>query len=65
MQLRYSAAAAFCCPSPTSARCSDSPNGATDELNIVVLQADDRCFGLVVDGINDTQEIVVKPLGSN
>lgn len=32
-------------------------------VNIVVLQADDRQFGLVVDHINDTQEIVVKPLG--
>ncbi len=32
-------------------------------LNMVVLQAEDRQFGLVVDGINDTQEIVVKPLG--
>ncbi|MFZ4718264.1 MAG: chemotaxis protein CheA [Ilumatobacteraceae bacterium] len=32
-------------------------------VNIVVLQADDRQFGLVVDQINDTQEIVVKPLG--
>ena len=31
--------------------------------NIVVLQAEDRQFGLVVDGIHDTQEIVVKPLG--
>jgi two-component system chemotaxis sensor kinase CheA len=31
--------------------------------NIVVLQADDRSFGLVVDEINDTEEIVVKPLG--
>ncbi|HUY88132.1 MAG TPA: chemotaxis protein CheA [Pirellulales bacterium] len=31
-------------------------------VNIVVLQADDRHFGLVVDGINDTEEIVVKPL---
>ena len=31
--------------------------------NIVVLQADDRHFGLVVDEINDTEEIVVKPLG--
>lgn len=34
-----------------------------DAINIVVLQADDRQFGLVVDGINDTEEIVVKPLG--
>ena len=32
-------------------------------VNIVVLQAEDRQFGLVVDGIRDTQEIVVKPLG--
>jgi chemotaxis protein histidine kinase CheA len=30
--------------------------------NIVVLQADQRQFGLVVDEINDTEEIVVKPL---
>jgi two-component system chemotaxis sensor kinase CheA len=33
-----------------------------DATNIVVLQADDRQFGLVVDQINDTEEIVVKPL---
>ena len=31
--------------------------------NIVVLLADDRKFGLVVDEIIDTEEIVVKPLG--
>jgi chemotaxis protein histidine kinase CheA len=31
-------------------------------VNIVVLRADDRQFGLVVDEINDTEEIVVKPL---
>jgi two-component system, chemotaxis family, sensor kinase CheA len=31
-------------------------------VNIVVLQADERLFGLVVDLINDTEEIVVKPL---
>ncbi|GAB2748332.1 chemotaxis protein CheW [Nocardioides pakistanensis] len=30
---------------------------------IVVLQADNREFGLIVDGILDTEEIVVKPLG--
>ncbi|MGO9896474.1 MAG: chemotaxis protein CheW [Bryobacteraceae bacterium] len=35
---------------------------AGEVLNIVVLQAEDRQFGLVVDGISDTQEIVVKPL---
>lgn len=32
-------------------------------INIVVLRADDRQFGLVVDKVNDTEEIVVKPLG--
>ena len=31
--------------------------------SIVVLQGDDRRFGLVVDTIEDSQEIVVKPLG--
>jgi two-component system chemotaxis sensor kinase CheA len=31
-------------------------------INIVVLHADGRQFGLVVDQINDTEEIVVKPL---
>lgn len=32
-------------------------------LNIVVLQAEGRAFGLVVDGLSDSEEIVVKPLG--
>jgi two-component system chemotaxis sensor kinase CheA len=32
------------------------------ELSVVVLQAEDRPFGLVVDDIHDTEEIVVKPL---
>lgn len=31
-------------------------------MNIVILQADERQFGLVVDVINDTEEIVFKPL---
>jgi two-component system chemotaxis sensor kinase CheA len=31
-------------------------------VNIVVVQADERRFGLIVDQINDTEEIVVKPL---
>ncbi len=35
---------------------------ATEVVNIVVLQADGTPFGLVVDEINDTEEIVVKPL---
>jgi two-component system chemotaxis sensor kinase CheA len=34
-----------------------------DTTFIVVLQADGRQFGLVVDDIMDTEEIVVKPLG--
>jgi two-component system chemotaxis sensor kinase CheA len=32
-------------------------------INIVALQAEDRQFGLIVDEITDTEEIVVKPLG--
>jgi two-component system chemotaxis sensor kinase CheA len=36
------------------------PEGA----NIIVLRGDDRQFGLVVAGVEDSQEIVVKPLGS-
>ncbi len=32
-------------------------------INIVVLQADEQQFGLIVDEITDTEEIVVKPLG--
>jgi two-component system chemotaxis sensor kinase CheA len=46
-------------------RVEESGNGPDQEaaVNIVVLQADDRHFGLVVDDINDTEEIVVKPLG--
>ena len=35
----------------------------TAAVNIVVLHADGHPFGLVVDEINDTEEIVVKPLG--
>jgi two-component system chemotaxis sensor kinase CheA len=41
---------------------------ATDEnasVNIVVLQADGQQFGLIVDRVSDSQEIVVKPLGSH
>ncbi|MFO0885378.1 MAG: chemotaxis protein CheW [Pirellulales bacterium] len=36
--------------------------GSSEVVNIVVLRADDRQFGLIVDSINDTEEIVVKPL---
>jgi len=43
---------------------ADSAAGASADaiVNIVVLQADGRQFGLIVDEINDTEEIVVKPL---
>ena len=37
--------------------------GRPGAINIVVLQAQNRQFGLIVDGITDTEEIVVKPLG--
>jgi two-component system chemotaxis sensor kinase CheA len=39
-----------------------SDNDDSQSVNIVVLRADDQPFGLVVDEINDTEEIVVKPL---
>jgi two-component system, chemotaxis family, sensor kinase CheA len=38
---------------------------AEPSYNIVVLQADQRPFGLVVDSVCDTEEIVVKPLGKH
>jgi two-component system chemotaxis sensor kinase CheA len=46
-----------------NAAAAGSGSTGGDAVNIVVLQADDRQFGLVVDQINDTEEIVVKPLG--
>ncbi|MGA3195396.1 MAG: chemotaxis protein CheA [Terriglobales bacterium] len=51
---------------PESAVADDAPTlpeGGFERVNIVVLQADGRKFGLVVDEISDTEEIVVKPLG--
>ena len=41
----------------------ESEKSESKILNIAVLQADDRQFGMVVDEVNDNQEIVVKPLG--
>ncbi|HEY2783779.1 MAG TPA: chemotaxis protein CheA, partial [Fimbriiglobus sp.] len=38
------------------------PGRKRGDVHIVVLQADDRPFGLAVDAIHDTEEIVVKPL---
>jgi two-component system chemotaxis sensor kinase CheA len=39
------------------------PRGAHAAFFILVLHADGREFGLVVDSVRDTEEIVVKPLG--
>jgi len=44
---------------------SGSPAVSSGRVNIVVLEADGRHFGLVVDEINDTEEIVVKPLSKH
>jgi two-component system chemotaxis sensor kinase CheA len=44
---------------------TNSAAAAGGAINIVVLQADERHFGLVVDEINDTEEIVVKPLSKH
>jgi two-component system chemotaxis sensor kinase CheA len=42
---------------------AESPAGPEARaVTVVVLQADGRRFGLVVDGVHDTEEIVVKPL---
>ncbi len=40
-----------------------SDTAPASAINIVVLQAEDRQFGLIVDEITNTEEIVVKPLG--
>ena len=42
---------------------TDTNDQEANIVNIVVLTADDRQFGLIVEAINDTEEIVVKPLG--
>lgn len=38
------------------------PSEPSDTVNIVVLSSDGSPFGLIVDGVCDTEEIVVKPL---
>ncbi|MGQ9745268.1 MAG: hybrid sensor histidine kinase/response regulator [Dissulfurimicrobium sp.] len=43
----------------------NKPEEKGDTLNIVVLNSGERQFGLVVDSINDSEEIVVKPLGDH
>ncbi|MEI8255405.1 MAG: chemotaxis protein CheA [Deltaproteobacteria bacterium] len=42
---------------------TDGAETLNQSANIVVLQAESRQFGMVVDEVNDTEEIVVKPLG--
>ncbi len=49
----------------SSARHGASHRVEDGVVNIVVLQADGRPFGLVVDEVNDTEEIVVKALGKH
>jgi two-component system chemotaxis sensor kinase CheA len=51
-------------PGAEPPRASDSLD-AGPEVNIIVLRADDRQFGLVVEAVHDTEEIVVKPLGKH
>jgi two-component system chemotaxis sensor kinase CheA len=47
-------------------RVLEAPERSDDEvINIVVLKADNRQFGVVVDSVQDTEEIVVKPLGKH
>ncbi len=43
----------------------EGSNHDEEGTSIVVLNADGHLFGLVVDRINDTEEIVVKPLAPN
>jgi two-component system chemotaxis sensor kinase CheA len=42
---------------------SSGERGPSDEQVIVVIDVDGRRFGIVVDAVHDTEEIVVKPLG--
>jgi len=44
------------------AKQAENRAGQDEATNIVVLQANDHPFGLVVNEINDSEEIVVKPL---
>ncbi len=42
---------------------NERSGNAERELNLVVVKADEQQFGLVIDEVHDTEEIVVKPLG--
>jgi len=46
-----------------AARSTRSARAREEDVNIVVLRTGACTFGLVVDGIEDSEEIVVKPLG--
>ena len=48
----------------SSPKASDLPAPGDGPLHIVVLSLDEHQFGLVVEAIHDTQEIVVKPIGT-
>ncbi len=70
MALRCIACADACCRwctwignSDCKPRPATKPQLGAAAINIVVLQAEDSQFGLIVDEITDTEEIVVKPLG--
>jgi len=39
-------------------------SGPRDSVHLVVLQAGDQQYGLIVDAVSDSEEIVVKPLGA-
>ncbi len=43
----------------------EEEKNSSEGMNIVVLNAGGHLFGLVVDSISDSEEIVVKPLGSH
>lgn len=43
----------------------DTHSSSEEAINIVVLNAEGRVYGLIVESIHDTQEIVVKPLNKS
>jgi two-component system chemotaxis sensor kinase CheA len=42
---------------------SNQVENDSDVVNIIIVKADEQHFGIVVDEVHDTEEIVVKPLG--
>ena len=43
---------------------TERPTGEARPVNLIVLQSDGWLFGLIVDEVHDSSEIVVKPLGA-